>query len=333
MADITMRNIRDVLDGNEPVFRLESPTNLMWPLSQQLCNSQTGSNLVKRTFSIAILDSSFNPPTLAHKFLLFNTLHSVYPLQRDRLPNQNDKFDAGLVLLSVNNADKGRFSEEDISQRLRWMQILSNSVSNDLFTNSESIPGLAVGITNCAKFLDKAEILQKTLSQLVSSLISSLRNDQNDSNLVFDGQIRLYFIMGFDTVIRFFDSKYYEGSLVEALSGFFDDKLYGSRIICANRTQGIISRTSQEAIMQEFLNPENEATEISKAVKKYREFILELGGWMERDDLINISSSEVRQILGDHDAERRNDKQALFGKLIQKLPSEIASDLVKQNKS
>lgn len=107
--------------------------------------------------TLFILDSSFNPPTIAHERLLYSS---------------SLKNGAHMALISTNNVDK---NVGGIEHRLKLLDALATS-HNDLL----------VAVTDQPRFIDKRKLIQK---------------------LFPDAQ--LYFIMGMDTISRFFDAKYY----------------------------------------------------------------------------------------------------------------------------
>lgn len=88
---------------------------------------------------VAILDSSFNPPTLAHRALA-------------SLPVASSPRDARLLLLSVRNADKApRPGDASPVQRVEMMVRLAHEVN------------AAVGLVDAPAFVHKAEILHAAL--------------------------------------------------------------------------------------------------------------------------------------------------------------------------
>ncbi|KAF9923237.1 hypothetical protein FBU30_006685 [Linnemannia zychae] len=121
---------------------------------------------------IAVLDSSFNPPTMAHYQLLKAAARSGC--------------DAVLLLLATNNVDKGQTGTSAI-ERLEMME----AVAMESIRNEKEDPALrhmAVGLTIHARFMDKAQPIL----------------DYYPPNTV-----QLSWIMGHDTMIRLFDPKYY----------------------------------------------------------------------------------------------------------------------------
>lgn len=147
-----------------------------------------------------ILDSSFNPPTKAHSSLLTHTLAS-YP---------KNYFNASILLFSTNNADK-KLIGASVLQRAQMMEILARQWD-------ERGSPVYVGLTTQARFIDKSAAIQKWFQQV-----------QNNNNR---RQLELYFILGYDTITRFMDAKYYIPLKVEdALIPFFES----CYLICYDR--------------------------------------------------------------------------------------------------
>ena len=90
-------------------------------------------------FRVAVLDSSFNPPTLAHRALIL-------------LPAAVSPTEARLLLLSVRNADKTpRLGDASPVQRVEMMVRLAHEVN------------AAVGLLDAPAFVHKAELLHAAL--------------------------------------------------------------------------------------------------------------------------------------------------------------------------
>ncbi|RCH82962.1 hypothetical protein CU097_001122, partial [Rhizopus azygosporus] len=111
-------------------------------------------------------------------------------------------FDALLLLLSTKNADK-QLTGATIVQRVQMMELMA-----------ARYPNSAVGLTPHAKFVDKAAHIQAWLP---------------------DTRLELYFIMGYDTIVRLLDPKYYMPRPVMEVLGPF---LNTCHIICADRGEG-----------------------------------------------------------------------------------------------
>lgn len=90
-------------------------------------------------FPVAVLDSSFNPPTLAHRALAL-------------LPETSSPTDTRLLLLSIRNADKFPHpGDASPVQRVEMMVRLAREVN------------AAVGLVDAPAFVHKAELLRAAL--------------------------------------------------------------------------------------------------------------------------------------------------------------------------
>ncbi|KAG9320598.1 hypothetical protein KVV02_000804 [Mortierella alpina] len=126
-----------------------------------------------RPTRIAVLDSSFNPPTKAHYQLLKAAARVGC--------------DAVLLLLATNNVDKGQTGASAI-ERLEMMEAMAmDAIRND--KEEPALRHMAVGLTIHARFMDKAQPIL----------------DSYPPNTV-----QLSWIMGHDTMTRLFDPKYYK---------------------------------------------------------------------------------------------------------------------------
>ncbi|KAI8377308.1 hypothetical protein BD560DRAFT_367080 [Blakeslea trispora] len=146
---------------------------------------------------LLILDSSFNPPTKAHAKLIESSLNA-YP---------NDYFDSILLLFSINNADKA-LTGASVLERAQMIELLAAQFKQY---------SIVVGFTHHGRFIDKATSIQAWLSNHTKTTCS---------------RAELYFILGYDTVTRLLDPKYYNGVPVEkALEAFFST----CHLVCADR--------------------------------------------------------------------------------------------------
>lgn len=147
--------------------------------------------------SLFILDSSFNPPTIAHLYLALSALRSpstdLYPSPR-RL----------LLLLSTQNADKAP-QPASFEHRLAMMYLLASELRSALSSTepagpadvSESpLPGIDIGVTSQPYFHLKSSAIEG----------SGIYGDGDGS-----GPTHIH-IIGYDTLIRLFDTKYYPPS-------------------------------------------------------------------------------------------------------------------------
>ena len=123
-----------------------------WPLSPTR-------SLPKSPVRISVLDSSFNPPTLAH--LALANVPSPFPSAPD--------YDAKLLLLSVRNADK-LLQEGDATlyQRVEMMSLLATKIHHN---DPSSPPNVAVGLVNEPTFIAKSSALQSFLGNHLAELM------------------------------------------------------------------------------------------------------------------------------------------------------------------
>ncbi|ORZ14036.1 hypothetical protein BCR42DRAFT_438970 [Absidia repens] len=144
---------------------------------------------------LLILDSSFNPPTKAHAALLKKALQA----------HPSNYFDASLLLFSSKNADK------ELTARRKA-------------TSSLGCP-VYVGLTRHAKFIDKATSIQQWYHH-------NQQHPSSSSSSSSSSPLELHFILGYDTVTRLLEPKYYQPLTVkQALDPFFSH----CYLICADR--------------------------------------------------------------------------------------------------
>ena len=132
--------------------------------------------------SMFVVDSSFNPPTLAHMSLLLSTASHL-------------ALDTYLLLLSTRNADKS-LSGASLEHRIAMMELCAKMYEMDM----------AVGITSYHLFVDKKRAVEQYLDK-------QRNNNNHNTASASDTNPQVppitYFILGEDTVVRFFDPKYY----------------------------------------------------------------------------------------------------------------------------
>lgn len=170
--------------------------------------------------SVSVLDSSFNPPTLAHLSLaLIPPLRSVGNTQT----STENSTSGYLLLLSVRNADKQlKAGDATFVQRLQMMILLAEEMQSHASVHlSQTFPhGLPVAVAAIDEptFAGKSTKVLKHLAQTSESTTPTLT-----------------FILGYDTIIRFFNPKYYgaQENMRATLRTFFDSE--HSSIVCARR--------------------------------------------------------------------------------------------------
>ncbi|CAO3589771.1 unnamed protein product [Absidia cylindrospora] len=153
-------------------------------------------------------NSSFNPPTKAHAALLKKALQT----------RSTDYFDASLLLFSSKNADK-QLTGASVVERAQLMELMARQA-----TLSLGCP-VYVGLTRHAKFIDKATAIQQWYDH-------HQQQQQHPSLSSSFSRLELHFILGYDTVTRLLEPKYYQPLTVkQALDPFFAH----CYLICADR--------------------------------------------------------------------------------------------------
>lgn len=150
--------------------------------------------------TLIILDSSFNPPSLAHQTMIESTLlHDVtvdFP-KPHRL----------LLLFATMNADKAP-SAASFDHRLTMMTIFAGDLLAGLQSDNaklEAVP-IDIGVTTVPYYTDKSHAIE------------------TEGRDHYTKQPKHIHLIGFDTLTRFFGAKYYKSfdPPLSALSPYFD---------------------------------------------------------------------------------------------------------------
>ncbi|KAI1106360.1 Nucleotidylyl transferase [Jackrogersella minutella] len=153
--------------------------------------------------SLLVLDSSFNPPTLAHQRMALSALTDYADISNDGYKSRI------LLLLAINNADKAP-KPATFPQRLAMMYIFAQDLlrSTTKVTDSKSeCEGVDIAVTTEPYFHAK------------NSAVASSDFYQGTEKAE---PIEQVYLTGFDTVIRIFNPKYYlDGSMAKVLDPFF----------------------------------------------------------------------------------------------------------------
>ncbi|KAJ3889024.1 Nucleotidylyl transferase [Lentinula edodes] len=269
-----------------PTFEIIWGSHPLWPTP--LLNDALPS--APDRIRILVLDSSFNPPTLAH-----------LALANSNRPEGD--YDAKLLLLSVRNADKElKPGDATHVQRLEMMMELAEDLRDA--NDHESNNNVAVAIIDEPTFVGKSKLLRTLLKEKLRAM--SLMPE-----------VELTFILGFDTLERLFDTKYYESSeekMFKALQGFFapppnpgssttnDESGDGSSIVCARRSPSSYPHPSHPAPNSNSSPPSSAEVPVNSHHQTISTFLtsaalpsscvsmIDIG-----KDVWSISSSEVRK--------------------------------------
>ncbi|KAF4596224.1 hypothetical protein EYR38_007601 [Pleurotus pulmonarius] len=254
-----------------PVELIYAPHDA-WPLQK---DEQTVGRTSKPV-RISVLDSSFNPPTLAHLALA----NSPRPK-----PSFNDgrdgalvddlglDYDAKLLLLSVRNADKVlKQGDASLVQRLEMMVLLAKDIvcpasgPSDAGRSMES--NVAVAIIDEPTFVGKSTKLLTFLRNRLARMSDGVGSSETC-------EPKLTFLLGFDTLERLLSPRYYAAAdgpagsdpteiMMGSLRRFLSPAPLGddSAIVCARRTMAnsfsLVDRPYQPPSSPEIRNPQNE---------------------------------------------------------------------------
>ena len=264
-----------------------------------------------RPLRISVLDSSFNPPTLAHLALA----KSPCPSDRDD-GEKNSKvqdicgYDAKLLLLSVKNVDKSlKAGDATYQQRLEMMLLLSKDVIGSTNTDaSHSLPkreaaNVAIAIIDKPTFVGKSSTLLEFLQRRLTTPLP----------------IELTFLVGLDTLERLFSPRYYtsESDMMASLRQFLSAAPQGdnSRIVCAKR----VTEASQSIENLEDLPSLALAKEFRESD---RIVIIDIG------NIVNsYSSSTIRSAIGRFGLEQSIDQDSGWKSMVTR---DIADYIVEQ---
>jgi nicotinamide-nucleotide adenylyltransferase len=214
---------------SHPPIELVHAPHPLWPL-----RGSEDRNVVGNPLRISILDSSFNPPTLAHLALIKSQIPQEW---RENLTDEGHGYDAKLLLLSVKNADKTLMpGDATYLQRLEMISLLTKSIHSDAMTSTPTGPAksdttvanVAIAITDEPTFVGKSTALLAFLKQRLSQLDVKSSTD-----------LELTFLVGLDTLKRLFSPHYYssEMRMTESLQKFLSPVPEGdnSRVVAAER--------------------------------------------------------------------------------------------------
>lgn len=166
------------------------------PSKFQILHS-TPSSTLRPPKTLYILDSSFNPPTIAHLRIATSALLT------DSKPSPTPK--RLLLLLATQNADKAP-KPATFEHRLAMMQLFASDLISSLSSSeSESLPGLGIDIavTKLPYFIDKSAAIEASGE--------------------YPPNVQQVHLTGFDTLIRILDPKYYDSEKkLGVLEPFFE---------------------------------------------------------------------------------------------------------------
>lgn len=236
-----------------------------------------------KTIDIALLDSSFNPPSRAHLALLLSP-----PILAQNKPS----YDGHLLLFSTQNADKGTGKPGDASpsQRIEMMTLMAKDVERIQTAEGHSA-NVAVGL------VDKPLIFAK--STLTWDLLKAQQQEGQDK-----AKARLHWLVGFDTLYRVFQLKYYPSleEFQQQCSQFFERE--GTTFVCARRHPSSYLQLASQQKGEEGKSVEEVAREQEDRLLQSEN----VAPWVQKGsvgmfdldpDQAKLSSTKIRTLLKD----------------------------------
>lgn len=180
--------------------------------------------------ALLVLDSSFNPPTVAHRRMVLSALSNNV----DKYVKKATAPSRVLLLLAINNADKAPkpaafperlammyiFAEDLLLSCQQVQQLGENSMSTSSTSGLDcSLDGIDIAVTTEPYFHDKAAAVQHSGFYYVDS--PSASTEEKETRTDQHQQMEQVYLTGFDTLIRIFNSKYYPGQDISAVLGPF----------------------------------------------------------------------------------------------------------------
>ncbi|CAN8104596.1 unnamed protein product [Discula destructiva] len=182
----------------------------------ELINS-TAQSTPRKCATLVILDSSFNPPSIAHLAMTTSALHDLRTQRAIAAklkggPHSDVDEDVRLLLLlAVNNADKAP-KPATFEHRLLLMQYFAADIQRawrDAYEGGDQglpppppPPPVDIGLTTLPYFHDKSAAIAHAAAEYTFTPSSSEQ----------------VFLAGYDTLIRIFNPKYYTAAAAAAAS-------------------------------------------------------------------------------------------------------------------
>ncbi|KAK3944434.1 hypothetical protein QBC46DRAFT_374313 [Diplogelasinospora grovesii] len=157
--------------------------------------------------ALVVLDSSFNPPTIAHLRMATSAIHDL---------NQRDRLGPGalrlLLLLAINNADKAP-KPAAFDQRLAMMwafaQDIQQSLEDEKWNNTRSDKDVTEEEQDSYLSIDVALTTQPYFHDKSAAIAESAFYRPGGGSEENGEALEQIFLVGYDTLIRIFDPKYY----------------------------------------------------------------------------------------------------------------------------
>ncbi|KAJ9477403.1 Nicotinamide mononucleotide adenylyltransferase [Pseudozyma hubeiensis] len=292
MASNIARAAASAANSNTSGVRLVYSTSSTWPFSSSSSSSST--------INIAVLDSSFNPPSRAHLALL---------LSQPILARPKRTYDGHLLLFSTQNADKGSGKPGDasLSQRVEMMTLMAKDVER-IQSASGHPANVAVGLVDKPLIFAKSTLTWDLLKQQQS-------HDQHTAAAV--ASPRLHWVVGFDTLYRVFQLKYYPSvqEFQQQCSQFFEQE----------RTTFVCARRDPSSYPQIAADGEEQGGDVEEKARREENKLLEseyVAPWVGKGSIgmldidpeqAKMSSTRIRELLKDDSVGEDRRRELLRG--------------------
>lgn len=246
---------------------------------------------------LLVLDASFNPPTRAHGEMARSAVISAIEERRaaasspssPRGKTSDDAKPRLLLLLAVNNADKGPGQPVGFAARLCMMVAFAEDLGQALAQTGHAV-AMDVGVTTAAYFHDKA-------AALVEERIYKGKELEE-----------MEFMAGFDTLVRIFHPKYYKdaaGSATTAMQAALGPFFARARLRVTLRPD------------DEWGTEEEQRARVRALAGDGEQSLRAVGGdeaWLDRVRLVDgdaagvgVSSSKIRKLVKEKGVEAAAD--------------------------
>jgi nicotinamide-nucleotide adenylyltransferase len=275
-------------------FELLYASTPTWPYSPASSTSSASATAVSdQPVHLAVLDSSYNPPHLAHHYIATS---GFPPPHSDSSSIPSKPYTARLLLFSPKNVDKVlKAGDSSVKQRVEMMVLLARRMAEESGEGEQG--GVAVGLVNEATFVGKSRNLHRWLRQtpLPSSLTRSLTEFEANGDsatpemLSTKPPVTLTFLIGTDTLTRFFAPRYYPaGEYVSSLAKYFSQPPHGegSNLVTARRG----ASQEQRDIENEVLKGEEARPWVDSGSVRMLD--------AREDGLQDVASTDIRRAVG-----------------------------------
>ncbi|KAF2127457.1 Nucleotidylyl transferase [Dothidotthia symphoricarpi CBS 119687] len=269
MADMALRiaSVRSLLPDLEAALSSFTSSPAKFRVVRTVNASTTQPN------TLYILDSSFNPPSIAHLALATSAIKQA--AHSDKSPPRL------LLLFSTHNADKAP-SPASFAQRIALMTVFAEDLSQRLRTAAPSPDAITdvsidIGLTKEPYYSDKSAAITETTPPFYPS-----------------NPIHVH-LVGYDTLIRFCNPKYYPkyDPPLSALKPFFDA---GHKLRVTQRPTDANDKSSSEFGTVE--QQEKYVQDLRDGKSESAGFEPQWGGhidMVQAEDEVGVSSTRVRK--------------------------------------